>query len=187
MKIEPATGEVTRLLALARAGNASAWNNVVTLLYDELLQIARQVRGGKSTTLNPTALVNECYLRVAHRCADGIENRAHFLAIAARAMRQILVNYARDRMAGKRGGGVQHVTLDEQSVRTDQEARDVLALDEAMSRLAAADVRLVQIVDCRVFAGMSESETANALDLSLRTVQRYWSNARAQLHVLLAD
>lgn len=181
-------GEVTQLLERARDGESGAWERVVTLLYDELLHIARRARsGGGAATLNPTALVNECYLRVARRQAAGIDNREHFLAIAARAMRQILVNYARDRVAAKRGGDAQRVTLDEDSLGADHEAADLLAVATALDTLENEDTRQAQVVDCRVFGGLSEAETATALELPLRTVQRLWHAARERLRQLLPD
>lgn len=181
-------GEITRLLERAREGEPQAWERVVALLYEDLLQVARRVRaGGGAATLNPTALVHECYLRVARRQAGGIADREHFLALAGRAMRQILVNYARDRLAAKRGGGAQRVTLDEATLGADREADELLALDEALARLASQDVRLARVVDCRVFAGLTEQETASALDLPLRTVQRLWHDARERLRALLPD
>lgn len=180
-------GEVTRLLECARDGDDDAWSRVVTLLYPELLQIARRVRGGsRDPTLTPTALVNECYLRLAPNGADAVENRNHMLALAGRAMRQILVNHARDRVAGKRGGGAQRVTFDEDALATEAEAADVLSLDSALAELDAQDARLARVVECRVFAGMSEPETAAALELPLRSVQRYWHDARTQLRALMS-
>jgi RNA polymerase sigma factor (TIGR02999 family) len=181
-------GEVTRLLEQARAGDPAAWNRVVALLYEELLRVARRARAGHGAgTLNATALVNECYLRMAHRRADAISNRTHFLAVAGCAMRQVLVNYARNRVAAKRGGGELHVTLDDAIPSADEEAEDLLALDDALIRLAREDACLARVVDCRVFAGLSETETATALDLSLRSVQRHWHTARARLRDLLED
>lgn len=179
-------GEITLLLERARGGDGDAWERVVDLLYADLLQLARRMRaGGGPPTLNATALVNECYLRVARRGAGAIGNREHFLALAARAMRQILVNYARDRLAAKRGAGAVHVALEELPASADLEASDLLALDGAMTQLAAEDERLVRVVDCRVFGGLTEDETATALALPLRTVQRLWQRARDRLRTLL--
>lgn len=181
-------GEITQLLDNARGGEPGAWDRVVTLLYEELLRVARRARRQHAAaTLNPTALVNECYLRVAKRQAEAIDNREHFLAVAARAMRQILVNYARDRIAVKRGAGALRVTFDEARLRADAEADQLLELDHALAQLASEDVRLVKVVDCRVFGGLNETETAAALGVSLRTTQRLWADARARLHALLED
>ncbi len=179
-------GDVTRLLEHARRGEPRAWDEAVALLYEDLLRVAHRVHAGRgAATLDPVALVNECYLRVARRRAEPIADRKHFLAVAARAMRQILVNYARDRTAAKRGGRAPHVTLNEETLGADREAVELLALDEALGRLEAEDARLVRVVDCRVFCGLTEPETASALGLSLRTVQRLWREARRRLRLLL--
>ncbi|HOV96005.1 MAG TPA: ECF-type sigma factor [Thermomonas sp.] len=181
-------GEITQLLERARDGEPAAWEQAVASLYEDLLRMARRARAhGGAATLNPTALVNECYLRVARRQADGIHSREHFLAIAGRAMRQILVNYARDRVAAKRGGGALQVTLDEDTLSAQHEADDLLALDAALNQLATEDVRLARIVDCRIFSGLTEQETAEALNLPLRSVQRLWHDARERLRHLLPD
>lgn len=181
-------GEITLLLEKARAGTPEAWEQAVSLLYGELRRLAQRVHGRNGhQTLNATALVNECYLRLASKEAFGIESRTHFLAIAARTMRQILVNYARDQTTAKRGGGQIAITFDEDAIALQQEADDLLALNEALNTLAHEDARLVRIVDCRVFAGLSEAETASALDVPLRSVQRLWHEARTRLHVLLGD
>lgn len=179
-------GEITRLLYCAHGGDADAWERVVALLYPELLRLARRVRSANGApTLCATALVHECYLRMARAQGGSISSRTHFLGVAGRAMRQILANYARDRMAAKRGGGARQVTLDEEGLSADSEAGELLALDAALEQLAAEDVRLVQVVDCRVFAGLTEQETAVALELPLRTVQRLWQRARERLRTLL--
>ena len=173
-------GEITQLLERARDGEPAAWEQAVASLYEDLLRMARRARAhGGAATLNPTALVNECYLRVARRQADGIHSREHFLAIAGRAMRQILVNYARDRVAAKRGGGALQVTLDEDTLSAQHDA--------ALNQLATEDVRLARIVDCRIFSGLTEQETAEALNLPLRSVQRLWHDARERLRHLLPD
>lgn len=177
-------GEITRLLDGARDGDPDAWERVVVLLYDELRRLARRAlpaRGGG--TMNATALVHECYLRVAQGAPEAIGNSGHFLALASRAMRQILVNYARDRVAAKRGGGAVHVTLERQQISAEQEADDVLMLNEALLRLAREDERLSRVVDCRIFGGLTELETASALAIPLRTVQRRWQLARERLRV----
>lgn len=181
-------GETTRLLARARAGDAGAWNDVVTLLYDELLQLARRrVRRGHAATLTATALVHECYLRLPVERASALTSRQHLLALASRAMRQILVNHARDRIAAKRGGGAPHQSLEDEQPAALREADQVLMLDQALERLAHEDVALGQVVDCRVFGGLTELETATALALPLRTVQRRWAQARQRLRDCLRE
>lgn len=149
-------------------------------LYDELRRVARRQRrrlpGGG--TLATTALVHEAYLKIADR--PEWEGESHLLGAAALAMRQILVDYARQRSSLKRGGG-QVMAVLEEGCAADDQARQVLALDFALRDLAAVDERLVRIVECRVFAGFSEEETARALQTSVRTVQRDWARARAWL------
>jgi RNA polymerase sigma factor (TIGR02999 family) len=178
--------EISGLLERARGGDDAAWQRVVALLYDDLLRLARCAStAGPPGTLNATSLVHECYLRIARHGAGSIVDREHFLALAGRAMRQILVNHARDRMAAKRGGGAAHTTLGHIDVAADQEAEELLGLDSALEGLAREDERLVRVVDCRIFGGLTEAETASALDLSLRTVQRLWLHARERLQSLL--
>ena len=181
-------GEVTRLLERARGGDAAAWEAAVGLVYADLRRIARAVlQADANATLDPTALVHECYLRLSRAGADGVESRAHFLSLAARAMRQLMLNHARDRVAAKRGGGARHITLGEVAAEVDAEAEQLIALDAALIRLAAIDERLVRVVECRVFAGLTEEETAAAMETSLRSVQRLYAEAREQLAQLLAD
>ena len=180
--------EFTQLLENARAGDAQAWDRVVALIYDDLKRIARGVLGGRgSATLNPTGLVHDCYLRLARAGADGVTNRAHFLALAARAMRQLMLNHARDKVAEKRGGGAMHDELSAHENAVAHEARQLLELDSALTRLESEDERWVRVVECRIFAGLSEQETADALDLPLRSSQRLWSDARERLSQLLSD
>jgi RNA polymerase sigma factor (TIGR02999 family) len=155
-------------------------HHLLPAVYDELRRVARRQRrrlsGGE--TLATTALVHEAYLKMADR--PRWEGESHVLGAAAMAMRQILVDYARQRASLKRGGGLDPVPLEERSAADDQACR-VLALDLALKDLAAVEERLVRIVECRVFAGLSEEETARALGTSLRTVQRDWARARAWL------
>lgn len=180
--------DITALLERARDGDDAAWQRVIALLYDDLLRLARCAStAGRANSLNATSLVHECYLRIAKQGATSIGSREHFLALAGRAMRQILVNHARDRVAAKRGGGAAHTTLGHIDVAADQEAEELLDLDAALEQLAQDDERLVRVVDCRIFGGLTEVETAAALDLSLRTVQRLWLQARERLQSLLVD
>ena len=179
--------EITQLLGDVRAGDGDAWNRVVSLLYDDLRRLAQHASGiGRPHSLNATALVHECWLRFAGNDRRGIVDRAHFFAVAARAMRQILANHARDRLAAKRGGDARRTTLDHVDIAADREAEELLHLDHLLSRLAVEDERLARVVDCRIFAGLTEAETADALGLSLRSVQRLWAQARERLHTLLA-
>ena len=182
-------GEITQLLDRARSGDEAAWDRVVALIYDDLKRIARGVlaRSGQHT-LNPTSLVHDCYLRLSRDSGERLVNREHFLSLAARAMRQLMLNHARDRVAAKRGGGAVHTTLADASVdaAADVQAGHLLELDDALNRLAMKDERLVRVVECRIFAGLTEEETATALGVPLRSVQRQFAEARAQLSTLLA-
>ncbi len=180
-------GEVTQLLERARGGEVGAWDEVVALIYDDLRRIAGAMLGGqRSATLNATGLVHECYLRLQKSGAAGVSDRAHFLALAARAMRQLLLNHAREKLANKRGAGATHVELDPEQAAVESESEQLLAIDQALQRLSHEDERMVRVVECRIFAGLSESETAEALELPLRSCQRLWADARSRLEVLLA-
>jgi RNA polymerase sigma factor (TIGR02999 family) len=175
------TGEVTRLLEAAEAGDREALERLVPLVYEDLRRVAhRQLdREGGGHTLQTTALIHEAYLKLAGGGSVNATSRAHFLAIAARAMRQVLVDYARRRKAAKRGGGVISVTLGDQPQPVDASAEDLLALDEALQQL---DPRQRQVIECRFFGGMEEADIAAVLGVSERTVRRDWVKARAWLY-----
>ena len=183
MDIEESTppGEVTRLLEAAEAGDGEALERLVPLVYEDLRRVAhRQLdREGGGHTLQTTALIHEAYLKLAAGGAVSASGRAHFLAIAARAMRQVLVDYARRRKAAKRGGGVISVTLGDEAQPADTSAEDLLALDDALKEL---DPRQRQVIECRFFGGMEERDIAEALGVSERTVRRDWVKARAWLY-----
>ena len=180
----PTPGAVTRLLANVGAGNQAAFDEVFPLVYAELRRIAgREMRREKpGRTLQTTALVHEAYLRLLKDASLSFENRAHFLGVAARAMREILIEHARARAARKRGGGGVRVTLDDAMASLASPSIDVLALEEALQRLARLDQRHARVVELRYFGGMSVEETAAALDLSPATVKRDWTLARAWLY-----
>ena len=177
-------GEVTRLLEAAEAGDSDALDRLVPLVYEDLRRVAhRQLdREGGGHTLQTTALIHEAYLKIAAGGSVSATSRAHFLAIAARAMRQVLVDYARRRKAAKRGGGVISVTLGDEPSPADASADDLLALDEALQEL---DPRQRQVIECRFFGGMDEKDIAVALGVSERTVRRDWVKARAWLYTSL--
>ena len=179
----PTPGAVTQLLARAKAGNTAALEELVPLVYAELRRIAgryvRRERAGHS--LQATALVHEAYIRLLKDEDLSFENRAHFLGIAARSMRQILVEHARSRHAEKRGGERQRVTLDEGVAAGGPVDVDLLALEEALERLAARDAVQARIVELRYFGGLTNEETAAALGVSPATVKRAWVVARAWL------
>jgi RNA polymerase sigma factor (TIGR02999 family) len=169
-------------------GEAAAAEALFPIAYDELLRVARHhlSRERPGHTLNTTALVHEAYLKLAGDEGTKWRDRARFLAIASRAMRQILVDHARARGRQKRGGGVWPVTLRPDAGSGQEETVDLLALNEALETLAEHDARLRDVVECRFFGGLTAEETAEALGVSLRTVERDWTRARAYLVVLLA-
>ena len=177
------------LLRRVAAGDPDALRELYPLIYQDLRRVARGhlAREHPDHTLNTTALVHESYLRLAGGRAIEAGGRGHFLSIAARAMRRILVDHARKRQAGKRGGGVPTVPLDPSLHAAGQRAEDVLALDGALDRLARVDGRQARVIEYRVFAGMTIPETADALGVSPATVKRDWTLARAWLNRELGD
>jgi RNA polymerase sigma-70 factor (ECF subfamily) len=182
-------GEITVLLAEMKRGNSEALPKLVPLLYDELRKLAghflREERPGH--TLQPTALVHEAYLKLAGQRA-GFENRAQFMAVAAQAMRRILVDYARQRVAAKRGGGVALTDLDIASVgATVEQSQELLAIDEALEKLTALDPQQARVVEMRYFGGLTVEETAAALAIAPRTVKREWAMAKAWLRVEISS
>ena len=164
-----------------------AVERMMPLVYEELRRIARrQLRHeGIGHTLNTTALVHEAYLRLAAPSHLDVSGRAEFLSIAAMAMRRVLIDYARQRTAQKRGSVQMRVELDDIEVAADDRAEQLIALDEALTSLAASNPRLARVVDCRFFGGMSQEETALALQLTPRTVRRDWTKARMWLAVAM--
>ena len=157
---------------------------VVTRAYGDLRAIAHRRLlggGGGGGTLSTTALVHETYLKLIEQSPGAWRGRGHFLAVASLAMRYVLVDRARARHAAKRGGGDHLVTLEDDSIGADDQAVMILELNEALERLAAWDERLARVVDCRFFGGLSETETAEALGVTVRTVQRDWVKARILL------
>jgi len=184
--------EITRLLVAWKGGDAGAGEQLLPLVYGELRRIARGQRRrlASGDTLSTTALVNEVYLKLADSGALRVQDRGHFFAIAATAMRQLLVDAARRRGAAKRGGPAHHTDLPSTVAATGEprdQVVDVLALDAAMSRLADLDPRLVRLVELRFFAGLSVEETADAMELSPRTVKRDWQKARLFLYHQLSS
>jgi len=164
-------------------GDRQSLDSLLPIVYQELRRLAaaylRRERPGQ--TLQPTALVHEAYLRLMKDRPDRWQNRAHFCAIAAHSMRQILIEKARARGAAKRGGARPRVTLDEGLVGTDERSIDLVALDEALERLAAIDAEQARLVELRFFGGLTVEETAEALGISPATVKRHWTVARAWL------
>ena len=181
--------EVSVLLADWTRGDQIAKDKLIPLVYDQLRRLARrqlaQERPGH--TLQATALVNEAYLLLMDQREVRWQDRAHFFALAAQMMRHILVDYARRRQRAKRGGGGQHVTLDEALIVSGERAAELVALDDALNNLAAIDPRRSQVVELRYFGGLSVEETAEVLNVSSGTVMRDWSAARAWLYRALSN
>jgi RNA polymerase sigma factor (TIGR02999 family) len=176
--------EVTRLLRDWRDGNRDALDQLMPLVYDELRRLARRHMRHQAPghTLQTTAVVNEAYLRLVDQPGIDWQDRAHFFAVAAQAMRYLLVDHARSQQAAKRGGAAQHVELDEVAVMAPERSAEMLALDEALGRLAALDPRQGQIVELRYFGGLSLEETAEVMGISAITVRREWGKAKAWLY-----
>jgi RNA polymerase sigma factor (TIGR02999 family) len=176
--------QVTKLLQDWRAGERSASDELLPLVYDELRRLAHnQLRNERPHhTLQSTALVNEAYLRMVGQNLPEWEGRAHFFAVAAQLMRQILVDYARRHRASKRGSGVCMLALDDAVVLPQRKDVDVVALDEALNALAEIDPRQSRVVELRFFAGLSLEETSEVMGIATATVQRDWTAARAWLH-----
>jgi RNA polymerase sigma factor (TIGR02999 family) len=180
------SGGITELLAEMREGRREAFNQLLPLVYHELRRSARRELAMRpSDSLSITALVNELYLKFARADRTDWHNRAHFLGVASVAMRHILVDRARRSAAEKRGGPLRHVTLDENLTATDTQAESLLELHEAIDQLARLNPRLARVVECRFFGGMTEQETAEALQIGVRTVRRDWIKARGLLYQAL--
>jgi RNA polymerase sigma factor (TIGR02999 family) len=175
--------EVSQLLRAWSDGDRTALDKLVPLIYDELRRMARRYmdRQQAGHTLQTTALIHEAYLKLIDRKEAHWRNRAHFFGVAAKAMRSILVDYARASHAAKRGGEAVLVSLDEAAVASDERAAELLALDDALAGLAAIDRRKCQVVELRYFGGLSVEETADVLRVSVETVARDWRLARTWL------
>ncbi len=176
---------VTELLAQARSGDPSALASVFPLIYEELHRLAEVQlrREPDGHTLSPTALVHEAYMRLVDDYTRmQWTGRAHFMSVAATAMRRILVDHARSHRSMKRGGGLRRVSLDSVELGTEERAELLIAIDDALVRLKELNARLAQVVECRFFGGMTEDETAEALGISPRTAKRDWAKAKSWLH-----
>ena len=180
--------EVSQLLADMRTGDKEAFGRLVLLVYDELRRAAhRQLRKrSPGTMLDITELVHEAYLRLADPSHPDWRDRQHFLAVAALAMRQILVDRARRRATAKRGGGAEVVTLEESEVAADRRAAEILALDEALNALSARDERLARVVELHYFLGLTFTEIGEVLGICERSARRDWVKARAFLYHALS-
>jgi len=183
-------GEITALLVAWGQGDRAAFDQLFGLLYPELHRLARAqlALAGRRGTLSPTGLIHEAYLKLADQSRLRVEDRGHFFSLAARVMRQVAVDLARQRAAKKRGGGAGPVPLEQAGLAIEERAAEIVALDEALARLETLEPRLARIVEMRFFAGLSVEEAAQALALSERTVKREWQKARAFLfHELHAE
>jgi RNA polymerase sigma factor (TIGR02999 family) len=185
----PAAVEVTALLQAWSAGDHAALDRLAPLVNRELRRLARAYlrREGPGHTLQTSALVNEAYLRLIDQRQARWQNRAHFFGLAAQLMRRILIDHARRQQYAKRGGGALRVSLDESAAVTEARAVELLAVDEALERLAALDARKGRIVELRFFGGLNLEETAEVMGISSPTVQREWRAAKAWLHRLLTE
>jgi RNA polymerase sigma factor (TIGR02999 family) len=176
--------QVTRLLAAARDGDSSAHEQLWSLIYDELHRMARWQLAAEApgNRLQPTSLIHEVYLRLAGDGAADWHHRGHFFSAAAKAMRRIRVDYARRQGSAKRGGGQRIEPLQEDPPAFEQDAAEVVAIDELLTSFEAQYPEKAKVVSLRYFAGLTVDETATALGLAPRTVEKYWSFARAWLH-----
>lgn len=181
--------EITGLLAELRSGERGALDRLFSLVYEDLhARAARELRRrSPGETLSTTVLVHELYLKLANAAPLAVEDRRHFFALAARAMRQIVVDHARRALARKRRAGARATTLDVPDLSPGVEPAELLALDGALAELTELDERLARTVELRFFGGLSVEETAEMMEVSPRTVKRDWRKARAFLHRTMAD
>lgn len=172
---------LTAMLRAAASGDGDAAEAAYAAVYQELRSLARRQLRRRPGALDATELVHEAYLKISQGQSEEIADRGHFLCLAARVMRQVLVDEARTRMRLKRGGGAEAQTLDESHAVGEAHAERVLAVDQALGRLADDDPRLPVVVECKFFAGLTEPEAAEAMGVSERTVRRLWNRARELL------
>jgi RNA polymerase sigma-70 factor, ECF subfamily len=182
--MQPAAGEVTRLLVELRSGNPEAEAKLIPLVHQHLHRLAARYmrRERPDHTLQATALVNEAYLRLVSQEGTDWRDRVHFFGVASRLMRQILVEHARARQAGKRGGKVEKLPLDQALEVSPARSRELIELDDALESLGRLDPQQVRVVELRFFGGLTVEETAEVLGISPRTVKRDWRVARLWLH-----
>ena len=172
---------ITRLLDDAGRGDDAAWRQLVDLVYPDLKRLARSSRHGRDGgTLDTTALVHECYLKLS-QASGAPRDRGHLMSLAVRIMRQLLVDHARERLALKRGGDAARVALDDDLPDTDAQSERMIDIDVALRRLAELEPRQAAVFECRYFGGFNDNETATALGISPRTAHRDWDAARAWL------
>ncbi len=180
---------VTQLLQQWSQGDDAAVVELTPLVYEELRRLAHHFMEGQrpNHTLQTTALVNEAYLRLADQTNPRWQNRAHFFAVAARAMRQIVVDYARSQQSQKRGGGLLRIELDEAAIVSPEQSKEIVDLHEALERLAILDFRKAQVVELKYFGGLNYDEMAEVLKISRITVRRDWEFAKLWLYTELHD
>jgi RNA polymerase sigma factor (TIGR02999 family) len=183
------SGQITRLLASIREGDRDAIDRVFNLVYAELHTAARRqlAKARPGQTLNTTVLVHEAYLKLVDSASTNWSDRGHFFAVAAKAMRQIIIDYARWATRKKRGAGVQKISLDGIDIANEERAGELVALDEALTRLESFSAPLARIVELRFFGGLSIEEAADALKLPAHQVKREWRKARAFLFQAIKD
>jgi RNA polymerase sigma factor (TIGR02999 family) len=176
--------ELTNLLFASRSGGAEALERVFPVVYDRLRAIAHAhlARDGGGHTVSTTVLVHEAYLRLVDASRLEWQDRNHFFSLASRAMRQILIDHARKHLAARRGGGMRQVDLDDVQIAVEERADTLIALDDALSRLAVLNPRLARVVELRFFGGLTDEEAAGVLEVTDRTVRRDWIKARGWLH-----
>ena len=182
-------GEITALPAASAGGDRGAFDRLVPLIYDGLRAIAhRQLRRQpRHPTLDTTAIVHEAYLKLVEQSGAAWTDRTQFFAFSARVIRNLLIDYGRERNARKRGGEAIHLPLDDELAGAPGRTVELLALDEALTELGRMDERLERLVECRFFGGMSMEETAEAMAVSLSTAERDWRRARAYLYTALVE
>jgi RNA polymerase sigma factor (TIGR02999 family) len=179
----------TEVVATLREGGREALDRLMPLVYGELRLMAHRhlAKRDSAGTLQTTGLVHDAYLKLVDQSQASWQDRAHFLAVASLAMRHVLVDRARARLAHKRGGAAKHISLDDTQIPVDDQPVALLQLHEALDRLAQVEPRLVRIIECRFFGGLSEEEIAHALGITARTVQRDWVKARVLLRRALEE
>jgi RNA polymerase sigma factor (TIGR02999 family) len=185
----PDQSQVTEILRAVSAGDSQAVNRLIPLVYEELRSMAKgyMQRESKGHTLQPTALVNEVFIKLVDQDRVNWRGRSHFFAVCAQAMRRVLVDHARTKHRAKRGGGERPISLDEKLVISQERTEDLLALDDALNKLARLDPRQAKIVELRFFGGLTVQETAEVLGVSNRTVENEWTMVRAWLRRELSE
>lgn len=189
MTFDPASsGSAARSSAEGRQGRLESLDGLIPAVYDELRSVARRQLSIREVggTLNTTGLVHEAYLKLADHTGVSWRDRGHFFALASLVMRQVLVDRAKARLANKRGGALQHVSLDSEQIPADDQAEVLLQLNDAIDRLSDVEPRLAQVVVCRFFGGLNDDEIAESLGITPRTVQRDWCKARMLLRNALS-